>query len=199
MVDHVKVFILHLQLKSLICGCPLDNPLANWKSSSLAQSEKRSASDLSLASFGSEVALGSGVPCKIAFSGAGPRDIHVIPISREISGKLFLVERHPLHSRKGVVIAIAPLAGLNPKIDENHPTWLHLLLREFQPRFHSTDRYRKVESGSSIPVAQGRWTLGFSDADVCQAAYSRILEETRKQRSFVESLITPLLEFPGNN
>ena len=37
----------------------------------------------------------------------------MIPIAREISGKLLLVERHPLHSRKGVVIAIAPLAGLD--------------------------------------------------------------------------------------
>lgn len=37
----------------------------------------------------------------------------MIPFAREISGKLLLVEQHPLHSRRGVVIAIAPLAGLN--------------------------------------------------------------------------------------
>lgn len=37
----------------------------------------------------------------------------MIPVAKEGSGKLLLVEQHPLHYRKGVVIAIAPLAGLN--------------------------------------------------------------------------------------
>lgn len=37
----------------------------------------------------------------------------MIPIATGISGKLLLLEIHPLHSKRGVVIAIAPLAGLN--------------------------------------------------------------------------------------
>ncbi|XP_027068327.2 protein TRANSPARENT TESTA 9 isoform X5 [Coffea arabica] len=161
-------------------------------SSYLAQSGKRYPSDLSLASFGSEVALGSGIPCKIAFSGAGTRDIYVIPIAREISGKLLLVERHPLHSRKGVVIAIAPLAGLDPKIDEEHPTWLLVHLRDFEPRLRS-DETKTLDSHTSLPE-QGRWILGFLSAKDCKAAFSVILEETRKQRSFVENLVAPVLE-----
>ncbi|XP_027068503.1 protein TRANSPARENT TESTA 9-like isoform X3 [Coffea eugenioides] len=193
MVDCVKVFVLHLQLKPFIFGGdPFDNPLANLKNSYLAQSGKRYPSDLSLASFGSEVALGSGIPCKIAFSGAGTRDIYVIPIAREISGKLLLVERHPLHSRKGVVIAIAPLAGLDPKIDEEHPTWLLVHLRDFEPRLRS-DETKTLDSHTSLPE-QGRWILGFLSAKDCKAAFSVILEETRKQRSFVENLVAPVLE-----
>ncbi|XP_027068330.2 protein TRANSPARENT TESTA 9 isoform X8 [Coffea arabica] len=135
---------------------------------------------------------GSGIPCKIAFSGAGTRDIYVIPIAREISGKLLLVERHPLHSRKGVVIAIAPLAGLDPKIDEEHPTWLLVHLRDFEPRLRS-DETKTLDSHTSLPE-QGRWILGFLSAKDCKAAFSVILEETRKQRSFVENLVAPVLE-----
>jgi len=40
----------------------------------------------------------------------------------------------------------------------------------------------------------GRWTLGFSNAEACKAARLLILEETHKQRSFVESILAPLLQ-----
>jgi protein CLEC16A len=43
-------------------------------------------------------------------------------------------------------------------------------------------------------VADGRWTIGFPNAKACEAARLLILEETCKQRSFVESLLTPLLQ-----
>ena len=54
----------------------------------------------------------SGIPCTIAFSNAEIRDIYVIPVARGMTGKLLLTEKHPFRSRHGVVIAIAPLAGL---------------------------------------------------------------------------------------
>jgi len=98
------------------------------------------ASNISSASFGSNVSLGthqyiytwfclwqffsfvnsndfvtvaeSGIPCGIAFSNSEIRDIYVIPVASGITGKLVLAEKHPFRSRHGVVIAIAPLAGL---------------------------------------------------------------------------------------
>lgn len=52
------------------------------------------------------------MPCGIAFSNSEIRDIYVIPVACGMIGKLLLVEKHPFRSRRGVVIAIAPLAGL---------------------------------------------------------------------------------------
>lgn len=54
----------------------------------------------------------SGMPCEIAFSNSEIRDIYVIPVACGMMGKLLLTEKHPFRSRHGVVIAIAPLAGL---------------------------------------------------------------------------------------
>ncbi|KDO70591.1 hypothetical protein CISIN_1g0461932mg, partial [Citrus sinensis] len=108
MVDVVKVFILHLQLKALISkGELLEKPLLDS-----ADSGTSNSLDIASASFGSEVYLGSGIPCRIAFSNAGIRDIYMIPAARGLSGKVILAEKHPFRSQRGVVIAIAPLAGL---------------------------------------------------------------------------------------
>lgn len=55
----------------------------------------------------------SGIPCRIAFSNSEIRDIYLIPQASGMTGKLLLTEKHPFRSRRGVVIAFAPLAGLN--------------------------------------------------------------------------------------
>ncbi|XP_021289136.1 uncharacterized protein LOC110420226 isoform X1 [Herrania umbratica] len=190
MVDAVKVFVLHLQLKALIfTGGLLEKPSLNSLSNS--DSGKTYTPDISSASFGSEVPLGSGIPCRIAFSYAGVRDIYLIPVARGISGKLILAEKHPFRSQGGVVIAISPLAGLSPKIDEDHPTWLHLRIREFDPKFIKA---KGSQSKVSNPAADGRWTLGFPSAKACETARLLILEEACKQRSSVESILAPLLQ-----
>lgn len=81
-----------------------------------------------------------------------------------------------------------------PKIDENHPTWLHLRIREFDPRY-GVDKKRSHNSKmSSSSAVDGRWTIGFSTGKACEAARLQILEETRKQRSFVEAILAPLLK-----
>lgn len=36
----------------------------------------------------------------------------MIPVAKGVCGKMLLAEKHPLHSKLGVVIAMAPLAGL---------------------------------------------------------------------------------------
>lgn len=195
MVDVVKVFILHLQLNALISkGELLEKP-----SLDSADSRTSNSSDLASASFGSEVYLGSGIPCRIAFSNAGIRDIYMIPAARGLSGKVILAEKHPFRSQRGVVIAIAPLAGLRPTIDEDHPIWLHLRIREFDPRSKAS-KSRGYNSHVSNSAVDGRWTLGFPSAKVCETARLLILEETYKQRSCVKSLFAPLLQKnnPGN-
>ncbi|KAK3226976.1 hypothetical protein Dsin_006838 [Dipteronia sinensis] len=194
MVDVVKVFILHLQLKAFILkGELLENPMLDLMSSAATDSGISQLSDLSSASFGSEVFLGSGIPCRIAFSNAGVRDIYLIPAARGLSGKLILAEKHPFRSQRGVVIAIAPLAGLSPKIDKEHQTWLHLWIREFDP-ISSVSKTRGHNPKKSNSAVDGRWTLGFPSAKACEAARLLIHEETCKQRSFVESKLAPLLQ-----
>ncbi|KAJ0089225.1 hypothetical protein Patl1_32691 [Pistacia atlantica] len=228
MVDAVKVFTLHVQLKTFIVkGNLLENPFLELTSGPATDSEISQSSDLSSASFGSEVFLGwvsfyyifhfdlfimfsmvmqyslrlcrsfilfvgSGFPCRIAFSNAGVRDIYLIPVARGISGKLILAEKHPFRSQRGVVIAIAPLAGLSPKIDEDHPTWLHLRIKEFDPRSNAS-KTRGFNAKKSNTGVDGRWTLGFTSEKACEAARLLILEETHKQRSLVESILAPFL------
>ncbi|XP_048236219.1 protein TRANSPARENT TESTA 9 isoform X2 [Ricinus communis] len=193
MVDTVKVFIVHFQLKALICKEEvLEKSLLAPLSTPSGDSGRIHASDPASTSFGSEISLGSGIPCRIAFSNAGIRDIYMIPVARGTSGKLFLVEKHPFRSQRGVVIAIAPLAGLSPKIDEDHTTWLHLRIREFDPKLYAS-RTRSDSPKGFNHAADGRWTLGFSNAKTCEAARLAILGETNKQRSSVKSSLALLL------
>ncbi|XP_062166676.1 protein TRANSPARENT TESTA 9-like isoform X2 [Alnus glutinosa] len=183
-----------VKLKAVISkGDLLEKPQLNMTTGATADSGKSRASDISSASFGSDVSLGSGIPCSIAFSNAGIRDVCLIPVARGMTGKLLLTEKHPFRSQRGVVIAIAPLAGLTPKIDKDHPSWLHLRIRELDPRF-DTSKARGNHLKMSNHFADGRWTLGFSNAKACEAARLLILEETCKQRSFVESILAPLLQ-----
>ncbi|KAH1262571.1 Protein TRANSPARENT TESTA 9 [Glycine max] len=187
-------FILHFQLKTFILkGVLVDKPLLNMISSSTNDSRVIRASDVSSASFGSNVSLESGIPCGIAFSNSEIRDIYVIPVASGIIGKLLLAEKHPFRSRHGVVIAIAPLAGLFPKIDEDHPSWLHLQIREFDPQFYST-KARGNHLSMPDHLADGRWTLGFPNARACEEAHLVILNEITKQRSAVEYMLAPLLQ-----
>ncbi|GAB2227155.1 hypothetical protein Drorol1_Dr00008967 [Drosera rotundifolia] len=197
MVDAVKVFILHLQLKAyIIQGYPPEDLQINLRKNSMSSPRTNRASDASSASFGSEVPLGNGVPCKISFSTAGVRDIYMIPVAKGVSGKLILVEKHPFNSRRGIVLAMAPLAGLSPKIEDDHPSWLHLRVREFNP--HHKDKTIHLNGNNEEP--EGRWTLGFFNAEACEAACVLISEETYKQRSAVEAFLAPFLydNYPRN-
>ncbi|KAL9662190.1 hypothetical protein QQ045_027022 [Rhodiola kirilowii] len=191
MVNAVKVFVLHVQLKAIVCtGHLVELPLGSLRSSTMAISGKSHALDFTTASFGSELPLGSAIPCKIAFSKVGLKDIYLIAAASGTSGKLFLLDRHPLRSHRGIAFATAPLAGSTPKVDPSHPTWLHLRIREFEPKF-DTKRHQRSQPSN---LSDGRWTLGFPDAEACDFARLYILDEIRKQRSAVENLLAPLLE-----
>ncbi|XP_072062628.1 protein TRANSPARENT TESTA 9-like isoform X5 [Arachis hypogaea] len=191
-VDAVKAFILHFQLKTFIFERELaENPLIAISSN---DSGVICSSNVSSASFGSNVSLESGIPCTIAFSNAEIRDVYVVPMVHKNTGKLLLTEKHPFRSRHGVVIAIAPLAGLCPTIDKDHPSWLHLRIREFNPKLYAT---KAKGDHFSMPdhFVDGRWTLGFPDAKACKDAHLAILREITKQRSAVEATLAPLLNY----
>lgn len=96
----------------VVKGSLPNDHLRTFGSSSLTSPRNSHASDGSSANFGSLVPLGSGVACKIAFSKLGVRDIYMIPVAKGLSGKLLLVEKLSFHSCSGVVLAVAPLAGL---------------------------------------------------------------------------------------
>ncbi|KAI9122362.1 hypothetical protein K1719_007051 [Acacia pycnantha] len=165
MIDAVKVFILHIQLKSFISkGVLVENPLL-LGSPTANDSGATHASDVSNASFGSDVSLDSGTPCRIAFSNSEIRDIYLIPVASGMAGKLLLAEKHPFRSHRGVVIAIAPLAGLSPQTDEEHPSWLRLQIREFDAEFY-TNKGNGKHLNPSDHVTDGRWTLGDQNCDL---------------------------------
>lgn len=82
---------------------------------------------------------------------------------------------------------------IQPKIDEDHPSWLHLQIREFDPQFYST-KARGNHLSMPDHLADGRWTLGFPNARACEEAHLVILNEITKQRSAVEYMLAPLLQ-----
>ncbi|KAL5976486.1 hypothetical protein ACLOJK_020819 [Asimina triloba] len=137
-----------------------------------------------------DIPHGSSIPCKISFAKGEEKDILLIPKAKGILGKLFLVERL-LDQSPGVVIAVAPLAGLNPLIDENQSTWLHLRIRDYDLQIEASKIGRHQASASNPHPTDRRWTLGFASSEDCEAAQSTILRETSEQRSSVESLLSP--------
>ncbi|CAL5207451.1 unnamed protein product [Lathyrus oleraceus] len=194
MDDAMKAFILHFQLSTFIFKSVLaEKPLLNTIVTSTNDSGEIQTSDVSSTSFGSNVSLESGIPCQIAFSNSEIRDVYVIPVAYGMVGKLLLAEKHPFRSRHGVVIAIAPLAGLCPKIDEDHPSWLLLRIRNFDPQFY-TIKVREDNLSMADHLADGRWTLGFPNEKACKEAQFAILNEVTKQRSAVEYMLAPLLQ-----
>eukprot|EP00268_Persea_americana_P005083 TRINITY_DN11705_c0_g1_i5.p1 TRINITY_DN11705_c0_g1~~TRINITY_DN11705_c0_g1_i5.p1 ORF type:complete len:636 (-),score=102.32 TRINITY_DN11705_c0_g1_i5:285-2192(-) len=191
MVETVKVFVLHHLIKAFVYkGRFPENPLLNLRNSLMNTPEETQGMDVRSVNFGSEPSL--GIPCKISFSEGKDREVYLTPMAKGISGKLVLVEKIP-HQTRRVVIAVAPLVGLNPIVDKKHQTWLHLRVRDHQPELEGskTGRYKCIISDDH--VVDRRWTLGFSSKEACDAAQLLILKEISKQRSRVESLLAPLL------
>lgn len=83
---------------------------------------------------------------------------------------------------------------MQPKIDEDHPSWLHLRIREFDAQFY-TLKGRGSQLNLSDHVPDGRWTLGFSDKEACESANLTITNEITKQKSAVQYILAPLLQY----
>ncbi|ERN16157.1 hypothetical protein AMTR_s00030p00222710 [Amborella trichopoda] len=149
------------------------------RSSSLGSSGTPGMDNLPV-KFGMELDLGSGIPCKIAFEEHQEKDMFVVPVTKGISGKVLLAEEIFPDSNQGVVFAMAPLAGLNPKIDETHQRWLHLRIRTKAPTVGVNET--STSGLQSKHPDDGRWTIGFSDIETCKSARTLILEKRAEQR-----------------
>ncbi|KAI3893341.1 hypothetical protein MKW92_051819 [Papaver armeniacum] len=194
MVDAVKVFVLWNQLEAIIFKRDTqEEPMNQLRSALKGTLDKEDGIDIHSATYGTQTGLGPGIPCKIAFSKREVKDVYLIPVAKGIFGKLLLAEKLSLDSDEGVVIAVAPLAGLSPKIDDEHSTWLHLRIREFDPRVHAKKAGANDFTGANN-VVDGRWTLAFQTTEICDSALLLIRRELDKQRSSVERLLAPFLQ-----
>ncbi|XP_026427175.1 protein TRANSPARENT TESTA 9-like isoform X2 [Papaver somniferum] len=194
MVDAVKVFVLWHQLEAIIFKRDTQEEHMNQLRSALKGTlDKEDGIDIHSATYGTRTGLGPGIPCKIAFSKREVKDVYLIPVAKGIFGKLLLAEKLSLDSDEGVVIAVAPLAGLSPKIDDEHSTWLHLRIREFDPRVHAKKAGANDFTGANN-VVDGRWTLAFQTTEICDSALLLTRRELDKQRSSVERLLAPFLQ-----
>ncbi|KAI3832567.1 hypothetical protein MKW98_002113 [Papaver atlanticum] len=194
MVDAVKVFVLWNQLEAIIFKRDTqEEPMNQLRSALKGTLDKEDGIDIHSATYGTQTGLGPGIPCKIAFSKREVKDVYLIPVAKGIFGKLLLAEKLSLDSDEGVVIAVAPLAGVSPKIDDEHSTWLHLRIREFDPRVHAKKAGADDFTGANN-VVDGRWTLAFQTTEICDSALLLIQRELDKQRSSVERLLAPFLQ-----
>lgn len=96
------------------------------------------------------------------------------------------------------VLKVLDIMVLQPKVDEDHPKWLHLRIRS--PHSPTTD-IAKVGGGGVRPrsrrLVDGRWTLAFPDEKTCKYAQEAVLEEIDIQRLAVQQVLEPLLDVPA--
>lgn len=198
----VKVFVILHQLRTLVLeGSIPDVPqLKQPKDQAERPKTGRSGIQLTTVKRDTEIDLtpGDAIPCRIAFEKGKERSVYLLVCSKGTAGWVLLAEDVPLKPRRGIVRVIAALAGSNPKVDEDHPKWLHLRIRS--PHSPTTD-IAKVGGGGVRPrsrrLVDGRWTLAFPDEKTCKYAQEAVLEEIDIQRLAVQQVLEPLLDVPA--
>ena len=84
-----------------------------------------------------------------------------------------------------------------PVIDVKHKKWLHLRIRTPQlPQQDAGSLASRSPMGSRAKakrVADGRWTLAFSDEATCLMAHAEVMRAMREQSEAVQRCISPLL------
>ncbi|KAJ3679462.1 hypothetical protein LUZ60_017473 [Juncus effusus] len=196
MYELVKVFVLQRQLVVFSLGqnksnqSPMNSPMHS-------QDNNNPFSDnISLPKPGSEMELGNGVGCRIAFERGKERHFTFMAVSKGTQGWILLLEESPLKPQVGTVRIIAPLAGSDPRIDEKHPKWLHLRIRPSTLPF--LDPSSKLSSFSKLSkpkvLVDGRWTLAFNSEESCEAAFEMVSKEASEQQRGVERELNKLLE-----
>ncbi|XP_010526377.1 PREDICTED: uncharacterized protein LOC104803958 isoform X2 [Tarenaya hassleriana] len=192
MCELVKVFLLLHQIQIFSLGRPLpEQPPTDPPEMSLATT---SGLDVSVPKPGTELKLGDAVPCRIAFERGKERHFSFLAFTSGLSGWIVLTEESPLKSDYGIVRVTAPLAGCNPRIDEKHPTWLHLRIRPSALPFLDPAKRGVYEKLKTKGLVDGRWTLAFTDEVSCKLAYSMVVDEICRQSNEVERRLKPLLE-----
>ncbi|KAK3142856.1 hypothetical protein QOZ80_4BG0352680 [Eleusine coracana subsp. coracana] len=141
---------------------------------------------------GLEINLVDAVPCRIAFERGKERHFCFLAISNETSGWILLLEELPLKQERGIVRVIAPLAGSDPRIDENHVKWLHLRIRPSTVPFLDPEKYK---GKTKKHLVDGRWTLAFGDEQSCKAAETMVIEEMKLQQNAIGKQLKSLVQF----
>ncbi|KAK7347776.1 hypothetical protein VNO80_22315 [Phaseolus coccineus] len=195
MHELVKVFVLLHQLQIFTLGRALsEQPLIFPPGDLPANCRARgSGLDVSGPKAGTEVSLGNALPCRIAFERGKELHVYFLAISLGISGWLALAEELPLKKSHGVVRSVAPLAGCNPRIDDNHATWLHLRIRASSLPFLDPVQFKDYGKKKTKASVDGRWTLAFRDEETCKSAFLMIVEENNFLSNEVHRRLKPLL------
>ncbi|XP_047171374.1 protein TRANSPARENT TESTA 9-like isoform X3 [Vigna umbellata] len=196
MHELVKVFVLLHQLQIFTLGRtlteqPLIYPPGDLPANCRAQG---SGLDVSGPKAGTEVSLGHAVPCRIAFERGKELHVYFLAISLGISGWLVVAEELPLKKSHGVVRAVAPLAGCNPRIEDNHAMWLHLRIRASSLPFIDPVHFKDFRKKKTRASVDGRWTLAFKDEETCKSAFLMTVEEINFLSNEVHRRLKPLLD-----
>jgi protein CLEC16A len=132
--------------------------------------------------------------CKVAFERGKERIVYLLVVLHGTSGSLLLVEEITSKQQRGVIRVTAPLAGSDPRVDEKHPTWLHLRIRSpHQPLGDVSTGGPARSSPRMKQLVDGRWTLAFGDAEACKNASSFITQQITTQTNNVRTIITSFL------
>ncbi|XP_014509724.1 uncharacterized protein LOC106768871 isoform X2 [Vigna radiata var. radiata] len=195
MHELVKVFVLLHQLQIFTLGKtlteqPLIYPPGDLPANCRAQG---SGLDVSGPKAGTEVSLGNALPCRIAFERGKELHVYFLAISLGISGWLVVAEELPLKKSHGVVRAVAPLAGCNPRIEDNHAMWLHLRIRASSLPFIDPVHFKDFRKKKTRASVDGRWTLAFKDEETCKSAFLMTVEEINFLSNEVHRRLKPLL------
>lgn len=194
MYEMVKIFVLQRQFIVFTLGenksnqSPLSSPMHTEENAS-------PFSDSNVPKPGSEMDLANGVPCRIAFEKGKERHFQFLAVSKGMQGWIILLEEIPLKPQFGTVRVMAPLAGCNPKIDQQHPKWLHMRIRPSSLPFFDPAKFEIfTKSEKSKVLVDGRWTLAFSSQEMCKTAESMVTREINLQQREVELQLNKLLE-----
>ncbi|CAI7865459.1 unnamed protein product [Closterium sp. NIES-54] len=205
----VKVYVALHQMRATLLGLPLPDvpPLATAAPPVLDARFGRKGLNLPQAQEGTEVPLepGDAIPCRVAFERGKEKHVLLLVASCAANGWVLLAEPPAGMTAKaavaegaiGVVRVVAPLAGCQPSLDPKHKRWLHLRIRSPQaPASDAGTLASRSPMGSRARtkrLADGRWTLAFSDEAACRFAHLAVQEESYVQGNAVRSMLLPLV------
>ncbi|CAM6127529.1 unnamed protein product [Calypogeia fissa] len=194
----VKVFVALHQMRHLLSeGTWAEAPALGWRKEDAESTLLQVGLHLSSVRVGAEVNLieGKAMACRVAFERGKERSVFLMIVHKEkdTASWLLLVEEVSSQQGHGVVRVIAPLAGSKPRVDDDHPRWLHLRIRS--PHWPSADAGKLGTNGSRVKrLVDGRWTLAFADEVKCKAAKSLVAQMIEVQASLVKQVLSPLID-----
>ena len=128
---------------------------------------------------------------------AGP----AVPPEGPQAASVLLSDPAPMRLGAGIVLAVAPLAGVDPYIDRSHANWLHLRVRAPLSSLLVASGVGDFRLGHRDPAARkladGHWTLAFADGERAGAARDLIARAAEQLRGRCTEEVAPLLGLPA--